>query len=313
MNLLQIYKKSLFIRYFEEKIEVLFKKGLINGTAHACIGQEYIPVIISQYLTDDDIVTSTHRGHGHALAKGLDPTKFLAELCGKELGYNYGRGGSQHVTSKKFNFYANGISGGMVPIATGMAFANKYKKNKNVVVSYMGDGGFNEGYVGEALNIAATWKLPVLFVCENNQYAMSTHVSKTYATPICQRVGGFGIICESIEDNNYEKLDTLAKKFIHKIRETQTPYFLEVQTYRHKGHSKNDKNLYRSKNEEEIWFGNDVLLQLEGKMISKGEVSQKQLDQIKTDTEAELENIMQKVVDMPSSDVKRIWEFLYAK
>lgn len=311
MNLIQIYKQSLFIRSFEEKLDFLFKKGLINGTAHFCVGQEYIPVIISQYLQPQDFVTSTHRGHGHALAKGLDPKKFLAELIGRQVGYNCGKGGSQHVLSKKDNFYANGITGGMVPVATGMAFANKYKGNKNIVVCYLGDGGFNEGYVQEAFNLAVIWKLPILYVCENNQYAMSTSIKKTHGAEICQRVNGLGMNCDSIEDNDYKKLDSLAGKIIEKIRKNPQSYFIEVKTYRHFGHSRNDKNLYRDKSEEEKWFKTDVLPRLENEIVSQGKDNREKIEGLKKEIQQEIEDIVQDVLKEPSVDIGKIYDCLY--
>lgn len=311
MNLLQIYKKSLFIRTFEENLDLLFRKGLINGTAHFCIGQEYIPVIVSQYLDKEDIVTSTHRGHGHALAKDLNPREFLAELMGKQTGYNSGKGGSQHVMSRKDNFYANGISGGLIPVACGMAFANKYQGKKNVVVTYLGDGGFNEGYVQESFNIAALWDLPILFICENNQYAMSTHIKKAHATEICQRIKSLNITCESTEFNDYKKLDTVADTFIKQIRITPKPYFVEVKTYRHHGHSKNDKNLYRDKEEEEEWFKTDVLVKLEEEIISQKKYSKEEIRLLKEKIQKEIEEISQEVLQDPINNIDNIYDFVY--
>lgn len=311
MNLIQIYKQSLFIRLFEEKLDFLFKKGLINGTAHFCVGQEYIPVIVSQYLQPQDLVTSTHRGHGHALAKGLDPKRFLAELTGRRTGYNSGKGGSQHVLSRENNFYANGITGGMVPVATGMAFANKYKDNKNIVVCYLGDGGFNEGYVQEAFNLAVIWKLPILYVCENNQYAMSTSVKTTHGAEICQRIKGLGMNCESIEDNDYQELDSLVGKIIEKIRKTPQPYFIEVKTYRHFGHSKNDKNLYRDKSEEEKWFKTDVLPILENEIVARGTDNKEGIEHLKIEIQQEIEKIVQEVIKEPPDDISKIHDCLY--
>lgn len=313
MNLLQIYRQSLFIRTFEEKVDYLFTRGLINGTAHFCVGQEYIPVIISQYLRPQDLITSTHRGHGHALARGLNPKKFLAELVGKRTGFNQGKGGSQHVLSKANNFYANGVTGGMVPIATGMALANQYKRNKNIVVSYLGDGGFNEGYVQEALNMAVIWKLPILYVCENNQYAMSTPAKKTHGAEICQRVKGLGMSCESVADNDYQRLDRRVAKIIAKIRKTPQPYFIEVKTYRHFGHSKNDKNLYRDKKEEKKWFKTDVLPRLEKEIVSHGKNNQKKTERIKKEVQQEIENIVSEVLKEPAADINKIYHYLYQK
>ena len=275
MNLEEIYEKILLIRTIENKIDDLFKKGLIQGTAHFCIGQEYIPVIISQYLKKEDSITSNHRGHGHAISKDLDIKKFLAELMGNNLGFNSGKGGSQHILSKENNFFSNGITGGMVPIANGLAFANKFKNNSNITVAFLGDGAINEGYVLESLNLAVVLKLPILFVCENNLYAMSTSTKKSHSSEIIKKVKGFGMEAEVIEDNDFKKLDELSKKFIKKVREEKIPCFIEIRTYRHCGHSKNDQNLYRDKAEEEYWFNKDVLKIIEKELINKEEIQKK--------------------------------------
>ena len=202
MDSLEIFKKIILIREFERKLDFLFKQGLVKGTAHFCIGQEFIPVIVSQYLTAQDTVTSTHRGHGHAIAKGLDAKKLLAEMLGKKEGYNSGKGGSQHISSAENSFIANAVSGGMIPVAAGIAFANKYNNTRNITVAYLGDGAVNEGSVQETLNLAKVMKLPILFVCENNQYAMSTPMKKSHAAEICSRIRGLDIKCKSVPDND---------------------------------------------------------------------------------------------------------------
>jgi acetoin:2,6-dichlorophenolindophenol oxidoreductase subunit alpha len=309
---LDIYKKIFHIRATETKLDELFKKGLVHGTAHFCIGQEFIPATISQYLTNEDTVTSTHRGHGHALAKGLDVKLLLAEILGKSIGYNAGKGGSQHISSKDHNFYANGITGGMMPVANGMAFANKYKSNAAIVVTYLGDGTMNEGNALEALNLASVLKLPILFVCENNSYAMSTHVKKAVAGSIQDRVKGFGIAYEIIKENDFKKLDEVAKKVIDEMRKNPAPFFIEVQTYRHHGHSKNDQNLYRTKDEEKFWFERDVLIALEKELLESG-TSKEELESFKKSCVEEIDRIAEEVSALPEENEEKILDHVYSK
>lgn len=308
--MLEIYEKIFLIRTIESKLDQLFKQGLVHGTAHFCIGQEFIPAIISNYLTKEDVVTSTHRGHGHAISKGLNPKKFLAELMGKQIGYNRGKAGSQHVVSPEFNYYANGVTGGMVSIAAGMAFANKYFENNNIVVAFFGDGAFNEGNVQESLNLAKIFNLPIMFVCENNQYAMSTPRKKSHASEIFERANAYGMLCGCVDNNDYKKLDAFSKKFIQEIREGKGPAFLEIRTYRHGGHSKNDQNLYREKDEEIFWLEKDVLVQLEKDILSSG-VSLEKIDKIKKEITMRIDAIVAELVSESDSDVSSIQNFVY--
>ncbi len=318
MDLLRIYKKILIIRAVENKLDELFKRGLVHGTAHFCIGQEFIPVIISEYLTKEDSVTSTHRGHGHALAKNLDIKKFIAELLGKSIGFNKGKGGSQHVSSKEDNFFANGITGGMAPVAVGIAFANKYKNsmnitvNNNIAVAYLGDGSMTEGYVLESLNMAIVLKLPILFVCENNFYAMSTHVNKTHSTEIYKKAEAFGMKAALVDDNDYQKLNTIAEEFITNTRKN-IPHFIEVRTYRHKGHSKNDLNLYRDKQEEKYWFDRDAVLLIEKELKNNNNnnYTEEQLKQIKEEIETEINKITEEVVNFQDTERTDLFEHVY--
>ena len=312
MDFLEIFKKIILIREFEKKLDFLFKQGLVKGTAHFCIGQEFIPIIISQYITTQDSVTSTHRGHGHALAKNLEVKKLFAEILGKKDGYNSGKGGSQHISSDEHNFIANGVSGGMLPVATGIAFANKYKRTKNVTVAYLGDGAVNEGHVQEALNLAKVLKLPILFVCENNQYAMSTPMKKSHAAEICSRIRGLEIKCQSVPDNDFMMLDSVAKEFIQAIRQESEPYFIEVKTYRHLGHSKNDKNLYRDKEEEKYWFERDVYITLKKKILDSKLATEKELEAVEKDSVDWINSIAAEVVTMPGNNPADIAKWVYA-
>ncbi len=313
MNLKDLYERILIIRLFESKLDSLFKRGLVHGTAHLCTGQEYIPSIISSYLTKEDSVTSTHRGHGHALSKGLDTRRFLAELLGKNSGYCSGKGGTQHVLSKEHNFYANGITGGMIPVAVGIAFANKYLGKNNITVAYLGDGGFNEGYVNESLNLASVLKLPILFVCENNQYAMSTPMKNSHSNPINERAKALNIMCEVIHDNDFKKLDSVAKRFIDEIREKKGPGFIEVATYRHGGHSKNDLNLYRNKEEEQAWIKRDVLKAIETELMLAKQLTEDEATAIKKKHEDSIDRIAEEVIKLPDNNPKDVLKNVYSE
>ncbi|MBI5208004.1 MAG: thiamine pyrophosphate-dependent dehydrogenase E1 component subunit alpha, partial [Candidatus Firestonebacteria bacterium] len=240
--LIQLYYKMLQIRFFEEKIEFGFSRNQIFGTTHLCIGQEAVPAGVCLNLTDEDYVVSTHRGHGHALAKGLDSKKMMAEIMGKVTGYCKGKGGTQHIACIEKGFLGtNGITGGGIPFAAGAAFTIKYKKRKNVSVCFFGDGATNQGTFHETLNMASMWNLPVVFICENNLYAMSTPVNKTIKTEtIAERAKSFGI--KGIKLNGMDVLEIYknSKEIIEEVKNNHKPIFLEFETYRFKGHSKSD-------------------------------------------------------------------------
>lgn len=238
------------IRNVENYLAARFKAGEMSGTLHLSIGQEYIPLVISQYLMEGDVVTSNHRGHAHAIATGVKPEELIQEVC-------EGVGGTQHILRPEIQFYSNGITGGMVPVACGLAFT--IRKTKNIVVAYFGDGAVNEGYVLESFNIAQLFKLPILLVCENNGYAMGTRTSLSHSSPIAQKMRGFGLKGIRIKKNDYLMLDAWAKKLIRIVRTLREPRFIEIETYRLCGHSINDDCKYRSREEEEEWAKLDVL------------------------------------------------------
>lgn len=308
----EIYKKIYKIRKFENILNDFIGKGLVHGTAHLSIGQEFIPVIISRHINKEDTFTSTHRGHSHALAKGLNLRKFVAELMGKEQGYNFGRGGTQHVMSKEFNYYANGITGGMVPVANGIAFANKYRGDRKVVISFFGDGAINEGYVMEALNLAAVFSLPIVFICENNLYAMSTPSKSTNKVEIYKKAEAFGINSILIENNDYNALDDAVKISLKNAREKSIPSFIEVRTYRHLGHSKNDKNLYRNKDEENFWFSLDVMEKIKQKILTDNPDKEKELKEFRDKTDSEVTNTFEELAKINEECSLRIGE-VYSK
>ncbi len=242
----------------------MFTRGDLFGTTHACIGQEAVAVGVTQGLHQDDIITSNHRGHGHYIAFTGDVEGLLAELMGKKTGVCAGRSGSQHLCYK--NFFSNGITGGMIPVATGMALAEKKKKSGKIVVCFLGDGALGEGPLYESLNMASLWGLPIIFVVENNSYAMSTHISEAVAGKILERGKAFSIKTEEFYTQDAGKIFSGFEKIISHVRTQVQPYFCLFHTYRFCGHSKSDDCCYRDKNEELEWRKKDPLLILEQRL-----------------------------------------------
>ncbi len=252
-ELLSIYEDMLLIRRFEERIDELFAEGLLRGTCHLGIGQEAVAIGTMRGLRPDDWVSSTHRGHGHFLAKGADEKLVMAEMFGKAPGYSGGRGGSQHMACLAIGFLgSNGITGGGIPIGTGAALALARRKSDQVVAVLMGDGAANQGIFHEALNMAAIWKLPVIYVCENNRYAMSMPFEKAFATgTIAERVRGFGVGAQVVDGNDVLTVARTVADAAEHARSGRGPAFIEFLTYRFCGHSKSDRCVYRSQQEEE--------------------------------------------------------------
>ena len=250
-ELLGFFKDMLLIRRFEEKAGQMYGMGLIGGFCHLYIGQEAVVVGIQAAQQPQDTVITTYRDHGHMLACGMDPNGVMAELMGRRGGYSKGKGGSMHMFSKEKNFYGgHGIVGANVPLGTGIAFAHKYRADNGVCLTYFGDGALNQGQVGEAFNMAALWKLPVLYVIENNRYGMGTSVERASASiELYKRGAPFGIPGEQVDGMDVVAVHAGAEKALAHVRGGKGPYILEMQTYRYRGHSMSDPAKYRSKEE----------------------------------------------------------------
>jgi len=259
------YARMLLIRRFEEAVERLFAEGHIVGTAHVCIGQEAVAVGVARAMRAGDALTSTHRGHGHFLALGGDPGRMMAEMFGKVTGYALGRGGSQMMSDPSGGFYgANGITAGSMAFAAGLALAAKLQHSERVVICNIGDGASNQGMFHEVLNLAALWKLPLLLICENNRYAMSTAIANGLAnTSLAARGASYGLKSQAIDGNDVEAVYNAVAVVLARIRSTQTPEFIECLTYRLSGHSKGDRRLYRTAAEESTAWQAEPLLRLE--------------------------------------------------
>lgn len=253
------------IRKFEENVYELFSKGLLFGTTHGYVGQEANAVGVINNLQDQDIIFSNHRSHGHYIARTDDVEGLMAELMGRETGICGGRGGSQHLCNK--NFYSNGIQGGIVPVATGMALAEKIKGTGAITAVFLGDGTLGQGVVYESLNIASLWNIPILFVVENNQYAQSTHYKLAVAGEMVDRGKAFGITSDEISSFDVEEIFELFRKIVERVRTEQHPFFQVIHTYRFGPHSKGDDT--RSEAEIAEWREKDPLEVLKPRIDSK--------------------------------------------
>lgn len=265
-DVVKVYEQCHMIRTFEKKVEKEFEKGRMRGTTHGCIGQEIIPVLAMEYVEkDQDIITGTHRCHGQVLAYTKDPFRLLCEMMGKGAGFNCGMGGSQHI--KYGNYITNGVTGGMAAIGAGIAFSMKRKKG--IVVSFMGDGGFQEGYVQETLNMARTYEVPILYIMENNKYAMSTCTENVSSGTVQSRVEAHGMQYACSDSGSFVDLDEKMKRAFCFVRTEKKPFFLEIKTFRLCGHSKSDEREYMTEAEKQKNIEEDPLLKLRKRIPEK--------------------------------------------
>jgi acetoin:2,6-dichlorophenolindophenol oxidoreductase subunit alpha len=315
-QLLRFYRQMVAIRLFEERVNDLYTRALMPGLAHLYIGEEAIGVGICEALRKDDYVTSTHRGHGHCLAKGASPNLMFAELLGKEAGYCKGKGGSMHIADPGTgNLGANAIVGGSAGIATGAAFASKYLKTDRVAVCFFGEGALGQGLLYEEMNLAQLWKLPVIFVCENNGYNEYTHFSESTAGEVPLRAKAFGIATETADGQNVREVFTLATTYVERARRGEGPAFLEFKTYRYHGHHVGDiaRAYYRPKSEEQEWVTTRDPITLHGEwLMSNGVADRGALDAIQAELIAEMDAAVEFAVASPYPDPIRVTEDIYA-
>ena len=284
-------RKMHLIRLFEEGAEDSYMRGLIHGTMHLSIGQEASAVASCMSLSDEDKITSTHRGHGHCIAKGAEVSRMFAEFFGKEEGYCHGRGGSMHIADvTKGNLGANGIVGGGLPIAVGAALTAKRLGTGTVTLCFFGDGANNEGAFHEALNMAAIWKLPVVFICENNKYGMSTPVEQSTAVPnISDRATAYAMPGVTVDGNDFSAVAEVVETAIARARAGDGPSLVENLTYRWRGHSKSDRNRYRTKAEIDDWISRDPITRFRAELIAHGILDQADAEAVAAEAEAEVQ------------------------
>ena len=313
---LRMYRQMVRIRAFEEAANDLYRGAKMPGLTHLYIGQEAVAVGACEALRKDDFITSTHRGHGHCLAKGADVRRMFAELLGKEDGYCRGKGGSMHIADfENGNLGANAIVGGSAGIATGAAQSAKMRGTDQVVVCFFGEGALGQGLLYEVMNMASLWKLPVIYLCENNQYNEYTHYSETTAGDVVARSAAFGIPGEEVDGQDVLAVNEALRRAVARARGGDGPSFVVANTYRYHGHHVGDvdRAYYRSKDEETEWKTNrDPITQLGARLVTNGLASPKELERVADEAQAEIAAGVEYALEAPYPAESEVTEDVYA-
>jgi pyruvate dehydrogenase E1 component alpha subunit len=313
---MRMYRRMMMIRLFEEQVNELYTRALMPGLAHLYVGEEAVAVGICEALRSTDYITSTHRGHGHCVAKGASPDRMFAELLGKKAGYCKGKGGSMHIADPATgNLGANAIVGGSTGIATGAALSSKRLGTGQVTVCFFGEGALGQGVLYEVMNLAALWKLPVLYVCENNLYNEYTHYSETTAGDLLARGTAFGVLAESVDGQDVLAVNATAQRLVDRARKGYGPAFLVCNTYRYTGHHVGDINreYYRSKQEEQEWkTTRDPIKNLAAWLIEQKYAEKATLDEIENEVRAEMQAAVDFAIAAPYPSPDEAQEDVYA-
>jgi len=313
---LEMYRRMTQIRLFEEQANDLYRSAKMPGLTHLYIGEEAIAVGVCSALRQDDWITSTHRGHGHCLAKGADVSRMFAELLGKEAGYCRGKGGSMHIADhENGNLGANAIVGGSAGIATGAAYSAKFRGTDQVAVCFFGEGALGQGLVYEVMNMASLWQLPVIYVCENNMYNEYTHYLEATAGEILARPKAFGIETREVDGQDVRAVYAATTELVERARNGHGPAFLLANTYRYHGHHVGDvdRAYYRSKDEEALWRDERDPLAIFGRWLEEQKLATPDdLVRITDEARAEIEAGVQFALDAPYPDPSQVTEDLYA-
>lgn len=313
-DLINMYRTMVKIRKFEQMADQLYAMGKVHGTMHLSAGQEGVAVGTGSVIRPEDYLLNHHRGHGHFIASGADVNKMMAEFLGKKTGYCHGRGGSMHIADiNANNLGANGIVGGGIELAAGVGLAIQMKGTKRVVLVIFGDGAANEGIFHESLNMSGIWDLPVVYLCENNHYGMSAEVGRVSSkVPFRGRAEAHGIPGYFIDGNDVLAVHEMMQKAVDHAREKRGPVFVEAETYRYFGHSKSDRNLYRTKNEIEQWKERDPITRFERLLLKADVLTEENVNKI----DKEMKQVIQDAVDFaersPEPNVDKVTEWVYA-
>lgn len=313
-TMLKLFRTMATIRHFEERgIPETGQRGM-SASVHSSAGQEAVPTGICANLTDEDYIGSTHRGHGHCIAKGVDPKEMMAELFGRSTGNNKGKGGSMHIADmSKGMLGTNGIVAGSVPLAVGAALTSKLRKLGRVAVAFFGDGGANQGVLHECMNLASVWKLPVIFCCENNGYAESTPVEYALSVSnVADRAPGYNMPGFNVDGMDVFAVYDAANQAVARARAGEGPTMLECRTYRFYGHTVFDNPLsYRTKEEEEHWRGRDPLKLFRETVIPQGEITAEELDQIESEVAVLMEEAVKFADESPLPEPSELYDDVY--
>ncbi|MCB1497082.1 MAG: pyruvate dehydrogenase (acetyl-transferring) E1 component subunit alpha [Bauldia sp.] len=308
------YQQMLLIRRFEERAGQMYGMGLIGGFCHLYIGQEAVVIGMQMAIEDGDQVITGYRDHGHMLACGMDPKGVMAELTGRSSGYSQGKGGSMHMFSREKNFFGgHGIVAAQVPLGTGLAFANHYRKNGRVCLTYFGDGAANQGQVYESFNMAELWKLPVIYVIENNRYAMGTSVARSSAqTDFSKRGASFNIPGEQVDGMDVRAVKAAADKAVAWCRAGKGPYILEMLTYRYRGHSMSDPAKYRTREEvNKIREESDPIEMSRARILEAGLLDEDELKKIEKNVRDTVTQAAEFAQAGPEPDPAELWTDIY--
>ncbi|HJU17201.1 MAG TPA: pyruvate dehydrogenase (acetyl-transferring) E1 component subunit alpha [Stellaceae bacterium] len=308
-ELLRYYRDMLLIRRFEERAGQMYGMGLIGGFCHLYIGQEAVVVGMQAALMDGDTIITSYRDHGHMLAAGMDPKGVMAELTGRRGGYSRGKGGSMHMFSREKNFFGgHGIVGAQVPIGTGLGFAHRYRENGRISVTYLGDGAINQGQVAESFNMAALWKLPVVYVIENNRYGMGTAVDRASArTDLFHRGSAFGIPGEQVDGMNVLAVHEAGLSAAEHARSGEGPIILEMLTYRYRGHSMSDPAKYRTREEVNRMRSEHDPIDQVRRLLIEGGVAEGEVKEIERAVRDQVAAAAQFAQDSPEPDPAELW------
>lgn len=314
-SLVKMYRKMLEIRFFEEKVFGLYGQNLVPGTIHLYAGEEAVAVGVCSALSKDDYITSTHRGHGHCIAKGADLKRTMAEILGKKTGYCKGKGGSMHIADFSIGMLgATAVVGAGLPIAVGAGLSARLRKTGQVVACFFGEGASNQGTFHESINMASAWKLPVIFVCENNLYAMGTRQSRIMNIEnIADRAVSYGIPGVSVDGNDVLAVYEAACVAVERARRGEGPTLIECKTYRQKGHSRVDPAKYRPQEEVEGWLQRDPIKRLRHKLIQTVISTEAELQEIEKEVSSEIEDAVKFAVESTFPAPEEALEDVYAQ
>jgi TPP-dependent pyruvate/acetoin dehydrogenase alpha subunit len=307
------FRTMTAIRRFEQSVVEFFGRSMVRGSTHVYLGEEAVATGACRALRPDDYVLSTHRGHGHCIAKGADMGRMMAEVLGRATGYCQGKGGSMHIADFDLNMLgANGIVGGSIPIAVGVGLAIKQQGLDRVAVCFFGDGAGNQGVFHEAMNMVSLWRLPVIYICENNLYAVSTHVRRSTAVEdISVRAAGYGMPGVTVDGNDLDAVHQAVAEAVERARSESQPSLIECKTCRWEGHMVGDRELYRTREEVEGYRQCDSLARLRAKLVSRGAASDDELAAIEGEVEAELQQAIEFAVNSPAPEPETATEGVY--
>jgi pyruvate dehydrogenase E1 component alpha subunit len=311
---LHAFETMLLIRRFEERAGQMYGMGLIGGFCHLYIGQEAVVVGMQMAIGEGDEVITGYRDHGHMLACGMEPRGVMAELTGRRTGYSHGKGGSMHMFSREKNFFGgHGIVAAQVPLGTGLAFANRYRKNDRVCLTYFGDGAANQGQVYESFNMAKLWKLPVIYIIENNRYAMGTSISRSSAqTDLSRRGASFDIPGEQVDGMDVRAVKAAADRVVEWCRSGKGPYIIEMLTYRYRGHSMSDPAKYRTREEvNKVRDEHDPIEMARKRILERGFASDDDLKQIEKRVREVVTDAADFATNSPEPDAAELWTDIY--